>query len=254
MDIAHAVNTSGADWWAPVTTSQNGSFTGRYIIPHELSIGLYTLKCTAYPPSNYIDAFVTAETLLNIGSETMKIGTILDSYYPGDTMAFTINTTFAKEDSYLTISDPNNYPYWTSTFTANDWFSVGDFMVVPFNSQIDDVGGVAFTLPTGALNGLWSWVLKSNVHEVIAVGNFSVVDEGAETQLAEFNLSVSAGWNMVSIPFLPSDPSVSSVLGGVEYYQLVTWSGTGYVESSEFELGKGYWLLVLEGTSITITE
>jgi len=47
--------------------------------------------------------------------------------------------------------------------------------------------------------------------------------------------------------------SASAVLSDVSFYQLVTWSGTGYVVATEFELGKGYWLLVLEDTSISIT-
>ena len=68
-----------------------------------------------------------------------------------------------------------------------------------------------------------------------------------------FTLNLYAGWNMVSLPFLPEDPSTSSVLSDAGYYQLVTWIGTGYVVATEFELGKGYWLLVLEDTNITIT-
>ena len=69
----------------------------------------------------------------------------------------------------------------------------------------------------------------------------------------EYTLQLRAGWNMVSLPFLPGDPSASSVLNDVGYYQLVTRSGTGYVVVTEFELGKGYWLLVLEDTNVTIT-
>jgi hypothetical protein len=59
---------------------------------------------------------------------------------------------------------------------------------------------------------------------------------------------------MISIPFLPEDPSAQSVMDGIDFFQLVTWSGKGYIASTEFELGKGYWLLVLEDTSITIME
>ena len=69
-----------------------------------------------------------------------------------------------------------------------------------------------------------------------------------------FTLNLTAGWNMVSLPFLPEDPSAQSVMNEADFFQLVTWSGTGYVAATEFELGKGYWLLVLEDISITITE
>ena len=80
----------------------------------------------------------------------------------------------------------------------------------------------------------------------------SYVLPGAAPQT--FTLNLTAGWNMVSLPFLPDDPSAQSVMDGIGFFQLVTWIGTGYIDSTEFELGKGYWLLVLEDTSITITE
>ena len=69
-----------------------------------------------------------------------------------------------------------------------------------------------------------------------------------------FTLNLTAGWNMISLPFLPENPSAQSVMNEADYYQLATWSGTGYITATEFELGKGYWLLVLEDISITITE
>jgi len=73
------------------------------------------------------------------------------------------------------------------------------------------------------------------------------------TPAREITLEVSAGWNMVSLPVLPDDPVASSVLSGLGFYQLVTWSGTGYFTATEFEAGRGYWLLVLEETNITIS-
>jgi len=70
----------------------------------------------------------------------------------------------------------------------------------------------------------------------------------------EFTLELRAGWNMVSLPISPDEVLIaSSILDGVEYYQLVTWSGSGYVESSEFEAGRGYWLLVLSDVNVTVS-
>jgi len=69
----------------------------------------------------------------------------------------------------------------------------------------------------------------------------------------EFTLELSVGWNMVSLPVVPDDSSAASILSGVGFYQLVTWSGTGYVVASEFEVGKGYWLLVLENVNVTVS-
>jgi hypothetical protein len=58
---------------------------------------------------------------------------------------------------------------------------------------------------------------------------------------------------MVSLPVVPDDSTASAVMPNGLFYQLVTWSGTGYVSSTEFEAGRGYWLLVLQDTNLTVT-
>ena len=73
------------------------------------------------------------------------------------------------------------------------------------------------------------------------------------TNMQQINLELRAGWNMVSLPVLPDDPLASSVLSGIGFYQLVTWSGTGYVAATEFEAGRGYWLLVLEDVNVSVS-
>jgi len=73
------------------------------------------------------------------------------------------------------------------------------------------------------------------------------------TSEVEYTMELRAGWNMVSLPVTPTDASASSVLDGVSFYQLVTWSGTGYVAASDFEAGRGYWLLVLEDVNVTVS-
>ena len=73
-----------------------------------------------------------------------------------------------------------------------------------------------------------------------------------QSQSVTVVLELDAGWNMVSLPVDPIDPSANSVLDGVGFYQLVTWSGTGYVTATEFEAGRGYWLLVLQDTNVTV--
>ena len=58
---------------------------------------------------------------------------------------------------------------------------------------------------------------------------------------------------MVSLPVVPDDSTASAVMPNGLFYQLVTWSGTGYVSSTEFEAGRGYWLLVLEDVNVTVS-
>jgi len=240
------LTTVNGSLYTDVASSDDGNFTGYWIVPDSLLIGnTYTINAT--------DANgLFAEFTINVVEEEIEIRPLSTDYQPGDTIAYRIKTIFTKTDAYLTISDPTEYPYWISTFNAGDWVSVGNFQVVPIYRQVSDVHSLPFTLPIGAMSGSWSWVFRSSVGEIITSGNFTVVDLPS-SQVDPFTLNVSAGWNMISIPFLPQDPSASSVLSDVSFYQLVTWSGTGYEVATEFELGKGYWLLVLEDTSISIT-
>ena len=69
---------------------------------------------------------------------------------------------------------------------------------------------------------------------------------------AVISLELTAGWNMVSLPVIPFASSVQSVLSGAGFYQVVTWTGTGYVSVSSFEVGVGYWLLVLEDVIVEV--
>ena len=108
---------------------------------------------------------------------------------------------------------------------------------------------------------LWSYITgrDSNVRPAIAegklymhnLGDHNLLCLGAHTQ--QFILELGTGWNMVSLPVIPNDPSAASVLSSVGFYQLVTWSGTGYTTVTEFEAGRGYWLLVLSNVNITIS-
>jgi len=67
-----------------------------------------------------------------------------------------------------------------------------------------------------------------------------------------FDVNLAAGWNMVSFPAIPDDPSFSSIFAGAGFYQVLTWDGSTYVTPSVAEAGVGYWVLVLEETSVPI--
>lgn len=68
----------------------------------------------------------------------------------------------------------------------------------------------------------------------------------------EYTWILSAGWNMVSLPVIPDDPTATAVMPPGKFFQMVTWSGTGYMSSTVFEAGRGYWLLVLEDVNVTV--
>jgi len=70
--------------------------------------------------------------------------------------------------------------------------------------------------------------------------------------LAEYNLNLAFGWNLVSFPVIPVNPSVTNIFSDVEFYQIVEWTGSGYVKVSEVDGHKGYWVLVFEETTINL--
>ncbi len=68
-----------------------------------------------------------------------------------------------------------------------------------------------------------------------------------------FDMQLAAGWNMVSFPCIPVDPSFANIFSAIGYYQVLTWDGTSYITPTMAEAGKGYWVLVLANTTVTIT-
>lgn len=72
--------------------------------------------------------------------------------------------------------------------------------------------------------------------------------------ITTYTLNLKAGWNMVSFPVIPPDSNFSSIFSGVGYYQIVTWSGTSYVDvkTGNARAGVGYWVLVLSDATVSI--
>jgi len=91
-------------------------------------------------------------------------------------------------------------------------------------------------------NGEESWEFRSSTKSI---------SNGGSTPL---NLTLNPGWNMISFPALPDDPSFSSVFSEVSFYQVLTWDGTSYTSPTTAEAGVGYWVLVLEETTISIVD
>ncbi|MCJ7575496.1 MAG: right-handed parallel beta-helix repeat-containing protein [Dehalococcoidia bacterium] len=69
----------------------------------------------------------------------------------------------------------------------------------------------------------------------------------------EIQLSLQAGWNMVSVPVTPADNSTGAVFPGVA--GIFTWDATSrsYYMPTVIDPEKGYWVAVTENTTITIS-
>ena len=90
------------------------------------------------------------------------------------------------------------------------------------------------------------------------------VDEGDETnncrentfayrQDEEIQIALKAGWNMVSVPVVPGDTTVSSVFPSAQ--AVYTWDPAtrSYYMPTDVEPEKGYWVAVIADTNITMT-
>jgi len=69
----------------------------------------------------------------------------------------------------------------------------------------------------------------------------------------QIQIALKAGWNMVSVPVVPDDTSVSAVFPGAE--AVYTWDPAtkSYYMPTDVEPHKGYWVAVTADTDITVT-
>jgi hypothetical protein len=90
------------------------------------------------------------------------------------------------------------------------------------------------------------------VNDGQANSNEGTVTLEVELRIVEVTMNLPAGWSMISLPVIPDDASVSELFPGAA----VVYSfekGAGYVRKQTLEVGKGYWILMNEAHSYTIT-
>ena len=106
--------------------------------------------------------------------------------------------------------------------------------------------------------GWWSWlkIIFAGTDNPISI----TMDANKGTLVAifeedpMFDLNLEAGWNMLSFPCIPDDAGFSSIFEDIGFYQVLTWDGSSYVTPTEAEAGVGYWVLVLEETTISLVD
>jgi len=147
--------------------------------------------------------------------------------------------------SYYPIEYPAQWTLYAKTISVS-----GEAVLTWASWDIYRIPGdyfVSLETPTGSVNmreaTSYTWTAEADTTYIFNVTLTSEV---------EHTLNLVAGWNMVSLPVMPEDVSAASVLSDVGFYQLVTWSGSGYVSATSFEEGRGYWLLVLQDTNVTV--
>jgi len=158
----------------------NGNFTAWFLVPDDktFDLGTYYINCTD-------DGDLFAQISFSIVSETEEISNKKSVYAIGDIVAFDISNSFAQDDSYIKIEDPDGNLYWeTETFDddAGDWVSVGDVKKVPYFLQLSN--GQPMELASDAPLVDWTWTWYEANDDEIKSGVFSV-EAAAESVVAE---------------------------------------------------------------------
>jgi len=149
--------------------------------------------------------------------------------------------------SYLPAEYPANWTFKVHTFTGVSGettlsWDTSDIISISADYQVN------LDTPTGSVN-----MREANQYTWTASEETTYTFMITLTSEVEYTLQLKAGWNMVSLPVVPDDLTANAVMPSGLFFQLVTWSGTGYFAASDFEAGRGYWLLVLEDVNVTVT-
>jgi len=120
-------------------------------------------------------------------------------------------------------------PNFTSIFSG-----VGFYQVYTWD-------GSGYVVPLVAEAGWGYWVLVLEDVTVMVAG----------VPVMSYERDLPAGWSLIGSIY-PCVVDADLVFPG--YYELYTWDGSGYVRAYTIEPWKGYWVVVLEPTSIVVDE
>ena len=87
-------------------------------------------------------------------------------------------------------------------------------------------------------------------------GTHSLLVIAEVTEKIEFTLPLKAGWNMVSLPIIPDNSSVSAIFGEIPTLSIrpvVTWESPIFIQVNKIEPKKGYWVFTPSNMDIVIT-
>ena len=148
---------------------------------------------------------------------------------------------------------PDGTPFQSEPIMLYYQLEFSDTWVPLATTSTDSLGSYRFEWDPD-VTGKYMLKVSMKKEDLLGFDAFEVSDTVMIVPLEppEEHVLVKAGWQMISLPYLPSDARVSSVLSELDYYQVVTWDGTQYVDVSVFEMGKGYWLLSLQDTVFSL--
>jgi len=232
-----------------IPTDGLGEFTAAGLNVPDLDPRAYTVTAT-----DAKDVYATG-TYTILPPPSIVIETRETEYLPGDTVSFYIRSTTDVYVLEIKVKDPTDYLFVTLTPTLismNGWYGV-------------EYDKSSFVLPSDYEDGIWTWTATNTLPEPdveLATGVFTVgeVEEPEPEPVTDISLSV--GWNLVSLPLIPDDSSIEVVLAGLVGVKSV-WTydaGIWYSYSpgapsdlTEMVDGEGYWMSMTASATLSVT-
>jgi len=155
-----------------VGINANGVLDTTNVEVPDVALGIYTVTVTD-------EEGLYATATFTVIEEVITIETNSESYDPGDTLSFTIESTVAFNPATIAmvINDPDDYTFWEVTWSTTPKTSPATGCYVPYSEQVDEGGLLHLTLPSDAKTGIWEWtatyslVPGTNIEET---GTFTV--------------------------------------------------------------------------------
>jgi hypothetical protein len=176
IEVEFTIYNSTDDWemevysgTEAVTTGEEGKFTAWWVVPEDLSQGAYTVNATD-------EEGLFSQSGFSVGSSIVSISPYKAPYNRGDTVKFTIESSFKEEGSYIKILDPDGGFVW-ETDDLDTWIRDEATYVSPFYTQT--AGGNPLTLEDDAPFGSWTFTWYDSDDEELATGSFLVEEESA---------------------------------------------------------------------------
>ncbi len=223
------LSTVDKEWDMGLTSSISGySDTTRIGVRFSSTPGFDTALDIINPPQSPagVDGYIWCPTNPVSPVDLTKLKTSMVP--PQQDINYTYHVDTIGTSGSLTIS-------WNSQEVSNLPQQYGAFLLDPSGNTLANMRNVNSYSFAAAADQSYSFTVRIVIQETLT-------------------LSLKTGWNMVSFSVIPtSGTSFDSIFHGLDYYSVRTWTGTSYTTPSNVEIGRGYWVLVLAPTTLSIT-
>ncbi|GAH19854.1 unnamed protein product, partial [marine sediment metagenome] len=216
-----------------------------------VDIGTYTVTfgdMTGYTTPSAVLATVTKDTV------TTATGTYVLIPAPQLVITYTPETVYENDEVTVTVEADEAPVEGVSVYIHDPSEQVQLFR------NTDELGTCTFTAYEA---GDW-WMTASKAEYTDAESvTITVLEKGPIT---EYDIALSVGWNLISLPLIPDDSDIEVVLTGVEGVESV-WAYTAGVDTgvwysyspgapsdlNDMVDGYGYWMSMSASATLTVT-